>query len=158
MKKFDWSSLNSRERRLVSIGAGVAALLLILAVLIPLQKSITQARQRVADKQADLAWMRAVAPQLASSRGSSDSAADSDESLLAVVDRAARESGLNQSLSSSEPSASGGLQVRLENASFSILIGWLARLAERHGVRIESANIDKTAEPGLVNASIVLQK
>ena len=74
-----------------------------------------------------------------------------------VVDRAAREAGLGESLTSSEPSGAGGLRVRLEKAPFDIMVGWLARLADQHGVRVESATIDSASEPGLVNAALVLR-
>jgi type II secretory pathway component PulM len=47
--------------------------------------------------------------------------------------------------------------VRLDKAPFDILVGWLARLADQHGVRVESASIDSSGEPGLVSAAVVLR-
>ena len=84
-----------------------------------------------------------------------------DASTLAAVPpnshRAAREAGLKDALTSSEPSGAGGLRVRLDKAPFDTLVGWLARLSDRYGIRVESANIDKATEPGLVNAAFVLR-
>lgn len=99
--------------------------------------------------------MRRVAPQLAAAGPAVDHPVTQD-SLLVVVDRAAREAGLAKSLTSSEPSGAGGLRVRLDKAPFDTLVGWLGRLADRHGVRVESATIDNATEPGLVNAALVL--
>ena len=152
---FSYASLNEREKRLVLIGGVVGVVLLLLAVVLPLNRSVQRAQVRVEHKQADLAWMRQVAPQLASAGPTGDRPATQD-SLLVVVDRAAREAGLGEALTSSEPSGAGGLRVRLDKAPFDTLVGWLGRLADRHGVRVESANIDNATEPGLVNAALVL--
>jgi type II secretory pathway component PulM len=46
--------------------------------------------------------------------------------------------------------------VRLEKAPFDALVGWLARLAQQNGVTVDSAVIEKSGAPGLVNANIVL--
>lgn len=152
---FSFASMNEREKRMVTIGGIVAAVLLLMAVILPLNRSVARAQERVEHKQADLAWMRRVAPQLAGAGPIGEQPATQD-SLLVTVDRAAREAGLGSALTSSEPSGPGGLRVRLEKAPFDTLVGWLGRLADRHGIRVESASIDKANEPGLVNAALVL--
>jgi general secretion pathway protein M len=149
-------SMSERERRMLTFGAMAAAVLLIFAVVLPLDRSVAKARERVAHKQADLAWMRSVQPELASAGPAASQQANAG-SLLIVVDRSARESGLGSSLTSTQPSGPGRLQVRMEKASFDQLVGWLARLAEQNGVSVESATIDNAGEPGLVNAGLVLK-
>lgn len=153
---FSYAALSEREKRMVIIGGAVAVVLLLLAVVLPLHRSVNRANERVEHKQADLAWMRKVAPQLANAGPPAGDRPVTQDSLLVVVDRAAREAGLGEALTSSEPSGPGGLRVRLDKAPFDTLVGWLARLADRHGVRVESANIDGANEPGLVNAALVL--
>jgi type II secretory pathway component PulM len=152
---FSFETLNEREKRMVIAGAVIAVIVLIVAVIMPLDRSVARAHERVERKQTDLAWMKSVAPQLANADPSTTAPATQD-SLLVVVDRAAREAGLDKALTSSEPSGAGGLRVRLDKAPFDTLIGWLGRLADRHGIRVESANIDSATEPGLVNAALVL--
>jgi general secretion pathway protein M len=154
--KLSLASMNERERRMVLIGGLVAVVLLILGVVVPLETSVAKAHQRIGQKQADLVWMRTVGPELASA-GPVTAQPTSPDSLLVVVDRAARESGLGNSLTNSEPSGSGKLRVRLEKAQFDILVGWLARLSEQHGIGVESATVDNAGAPGLVNAGLVLQ-
>ena len=147
------ASLSPRERRLLLLGAIAAVAILIFGMLIPLDRSVSHAQDRLAKKRADLSWMQSVAPQIAvipppsTARG---------ESLLVIVDRSAREAGLANALSGSEPGGPGNLSVRLEKASFDMLVGWLARLAQQNGVTVDSAIIEKSGVPGLVNANIVL--
>jgi|SRR6185437_3313166 len=156
MKKFSLQEMSERERRMVVICAAIAALVLIFLVLVPLDRSVSKARQRISQKQADLAWMRSVEPTLASTGPVQSSA--SNESLLVIVDRSAHESGLASSLAGSDPSGAGGLQVRMQKASFDMMVGWLARLSQQNGVRVDGATIDTAGAPGVVNAAIVLTR
>jgi general secretion pathway protein M len=150
-----YQGLAQRERRLVLGGAVVAVLVLLFGVLLPLDQSVSRAQVRLAHKQSDLAWMRSVAPQLVGAPTMTP--VSSSRSLIAVVDSSAREAGLGSALTNSEPSGPTGLRIRLDKAQFDIVVGWLARLAEQHGIRVDSATVDSAGSPGLVNAGIVLQ-
>ncbi len=150
-----YANLAERERRIVNIGAGVAAVLVLLGIILPLNRNISQARQRVATKQADLAFIQSAMPELAASSPSGNMA--TEESLVGLVDSSARESGLGKSLASSQPTGDKGLRVRLERVPFDGMVAWLARLSQSHGVRVESAEIEAAGEPGLVNAGLVLK-
>ena len=146
--------LSPRDRRTLLAGGVIAAILFVLAVILPLDRSVSRMHDEVAQKQSDLVWMRNAAPEIAAAgpvRG------NSGESLIVIVDQSARESGLGNSLAGSQPSGRGGLNVQLEKAPFDALVGWLARLSQQNGVQIESATIDSTGQPGTVNASLVLK-
>jgi general secretion pathway protein M len=147
------NSMSERERRMVMIGAVALVLILLFGVVLPLDRSVAKANQRVAQKTTDLAWMRSVAPELAAAGPALPA---SQESLLVIVDRTAREASLGTSLAGSEPSGNGGLQVRLEKAPFDTLVAWLARLSDQNGVQVDSATIDNAGKPGIVNAAVVL--
>ena len=151
-----WSARNDREKRILKIGGIVAIVLLVVGVLVPLNHSVAAAHQRIATKRADLEWMRAVGPELASA-GPQMQTPTTSESLLVTVDRVAREAGLAGSLTSSEPAGDRGLSVRLEKAPFDAVIGWLARLSDRNGIRVESASIDAAGAPGMVNVGVTLR-
>jgi type II secretory pathway component PulM len=153
LKSFE--SLNERERRMVIIGAVCVVLLLIFGVIVPLDHSVARAQVRISAKQADLAWMHEVTPELLAA-GPAVAPPSSERSMLVIVDRAAREAGLAKSLTSSEPSGPGGLQVRLEKAPFDSVVAWLARLSEQEGIRVDSATIDNAGQPGIINAGVVL--
>ena len=148
-----YENLADREKRFVLIGGIGAAVLLLLGIVLPLNRNITQARHRVTVKQADLAYIQSVTPELANA----GPMGGSGESLVVLIDSSARESGLGKSLSNSQPTGDGGLRVRLEKVAFDGMVAWLARLAQQHGVRVESAEIETAGEAGLVNAGLVLK-
>ena len=145
-----------RDQRLAVAAAVILGVILVCAIFIPLDGSVSRAHARVQRKQSDLAWMRTVAPQLAAA-GSAITAPASQRSLIVVIDTSARESGLGAALNSSEPSGPGALRVRLDKAPFDTLVQWLARLSQQNGIHVETASIDAAGPPGLVNAGIVLR-
>ena len=149
------SRLGERERRIVLIGAALAIVLLILAVWLPLQQSVSAGADRIEHKRDDLGWLQSIAPQLGSPAVTAP--APLRESLVALVDRTARDGGIGKSLVGSQPSGNGGLNVRFEQASFDSLVSWLSQLGERYGVHAESATIDAAGMPGIVNATLVLR-
>src|SRR5579863_2300978 len=149
-----FSALPQRQQRLIVGGVALAVVLFIVAVLVPLDHSVAGAQARLAKKRADLTWMQGVAPELATAPAPPS---DRGESLLVIIDRSARESGLAGSLTGSEPGLGGSLSVRLQKAPFDTLVAWLARLAQQNGVVVDSATIDGAGAPGLVNAAVVLR-
>ena len=151
-----YDNLAERERRVVMFGAIAAGVLLLLAIVLPLNRNITQARQRITTKQNDLAFIQGAVAQIASAGPGAGSAA-TGESLVVLIDSSARESGLGKSLSSTQPTGDKGLRVRLDNVAFDGLVAWLARLSQSHGVRVESAEIESAGDAGLVNAGLVLK-
>jgi len=143
---------SERERRLLGIGALAAILILVFAIMVPLDRSVAHAKTRLTQKRAALADMQAWAPEI---QGSAPPGTGG-ESLLLIVDRSARESGLDKALAASEPGGQSSLSVRLEKAPFDKLVTWLGRLAQQSGVVVDSATIEKSGGPGEVNAAIVL--
>jgi len=147
--------LAERERLFVNVG-GIAAVVMILAgVILPLNGSISKARQRIETKQVDLAFIQGATPQLAAAGPSGPAA--TGESLVVLIDSSARESGLGKSLTSSQPTGDGGLRIRLDKAPFDGVVAWLSRLSQQHGVRVESAEIETAGDAGMVNAGLVLK-
>jgi type II secretory pathway component PulM len=155
-----WYSRQSEKDQRVLRWGGFAALAIVLAmVLLPLQRNLSQSRARVAQQQADLAWMRQMAPALAAAGpGPATAGSPQGESLVVLIDRSARESGLGQALTGSVPSGNGAMTVRMENADFNLLIGWMSRLVAQHDLRVETASITGTGSPGVVNASVQLHQ
>jgi general secretion pathway protein M len=153
--RFD--ALSDRERRIVTIGGVAALVLLLIAVVLPLERSVSQSAARVTRKQADLGWLQQMAPALAAAPQVASGAAGAGESLIVLVDRTAREAGLGQSLTGSQPSGNGALRTQFEKADFNRLVAWIALLAEQHGVQADSASFDALKDaPGTVNAVVTL--
>jgi general secretion pathway protein M len=153
----DWfDNLSERDRNIVKYGGAVVLVLVLLGIILPLNRNIALARERVTRKQGDLQFIQSVAPQLASAGPASGNVA-SGESLVVLIDSSARESGLGKSLTNSQPTGDKGLRVRLDRVSFDAMVAWLARLSQQHGVRVESAEIETAGEAGMVNAGLVLK-
>jgi type II secretory pathway component PulM len=153
----DWyGSRAPREQLILKWGAVAALALLLLAIVLPLQKSVGATRTRIDTKQQDLAFLRQVGPTI-STAGPMAPPPQNQESLVVLIDSSARESGLAQAISGSQPSGDGGLRIQLEQADFNLLVAWLARLGSQHGLRIESATIEGGSQPGLVSAAVVIR-
>lgn len=158
----DWfNSLKPRERLLVSGGVVLVVLAaLYLLALEPFYSAVKERGERVAAKEGDLAWMRSVAGEV---RTLNDTVAvrpsgPSDESLLVLIDRTARECGLGQALNSQTPAGDNGVRVRFDDADFDKLMMCLSTLQQTHSLSIEQATIDRTGKPGVVNAGLVLTR
>lgn len=155
-----FNTLQPRERIIV---LGGAILVLVTAVyvlgLAPLYAAVNAQAKRVDQKEGDLAWMRSVAGEVAMLSASAPSRpGPSNESLVVLIDRAARECGLGSSLTGQTPNGERGIRVRLEAAEFDKLMVCLGTLQQMHAVEVESATIDRTGKPGLVNANLVLTR
>lgn len=151
-----YAEMSAREQRIVLLGAVAAAVLLVLALVMPLDRAVARSHERVERKQADLEWLRQVGPSLASrAQGPST---PSNESLLVLVDRSAREAGLGAALTGSQPSGDGSMRTQFQKAEFDRLVAWMGALAQQSGVRAESATFDAGDAPGVVNAVIVLRQ
>lgn len=158
--KDKFNSLQPRERWVV---LGGAILVLVVAVyvfaLAPLYSAIDAQAKRVAQKEGDLAWLRSVSGEVAVLSAAQPSRpGPSNESLVVLIDRAARECGLSNSLTGQTPNGERGIRVRLEAAEFDKLMVCLGTLQQVHAIDVESATIDRTAKPGLVNANLVLTR
>ena len=153
--KFSYDTLAPHEQKLVKVGGLALVAIVIFGVLMPLDSTVSKARTRISRKQADLVWMKSVAPFLAASGPAHN---NNGESLIVIIDRSARESGLGSSLAGTDPSGPGGIQVRLEKASFDAIIGWLSRLSQQNGIGVDGVTIDGAGTPGLVNAALVLKQ
>lgn len=155
-----YAGLQPRERWLI-VGGGILVLLVAIytLALAPLYQAVEERAQRVQRKQADLAWIQSVSAEVQALAANQPTlAATGNESLVVLIDRAARECGLSSALTGQTPNGESGIRVRLEAAEFDKLVMCLGNLQQAHAVTIESATIDRTSQPGLVNASLVLTR
>ena len=80
------------------------------------------------------------------------------QSLVVLVDETHRNHGLNGSLSRNQPDGDNGIRVVFQSTSFDRLIDWLGMMEQIYGVKVESASLDGTRQPGVVNAILVLRR
>jgi general secretion pathway protein M len=140
------------EQRLLRIGAVAVPVLLVLSVVSGLHTVVGKLERRVETKRADLAYLRSVLPVLENAPHPTTDG----QTLVGVVDASSREAGLT--LAGTDPIGTTQLKVRLDNAPFDSLVGWLIRLQQTSGVAVQSAAIERTANPGQVNATLTLNR
>jgi general secretion pathway protein M len=145
-----YAGLQERERRVLRVGGiTVAVLILAFGLLMPLEGTVSGLHRRIETKREDLAWMQANQAEISSTALPDDRG----EAAMVLVDRTGREAGLTDALRGTAPTANG-VRVQLEGAAFDDMVPWLAKLDESYGLAIESITLDRSAKPGLVNASI----
>lgn len=151
--------LNERERLLLLIVAPLLVLLVLYGLVWrPLSGHVDMLQQRVSRQQETLRYMHTAAQQVKQLRQqqSSTGRRGSNQSLLALVDRTVKQAGLTRALKRVEPDGSDKVKVRLEQAGFDAMVGWLESLQLRYGIRIESISVDAQDSPGSVNVRLTL--
>lgn len=155
------AGLNERERYLV-LGAALlgAYALLHLTVLAPLWGGTARMASQLPERQALLGELRAAEAEVAALRGRDPTVAreGAGQALVVIVDRTSREAGLGGALRRNQPTPDQGLRVSFEGAAFDTLVVWLTDLDRRFGIGVESASFDAAGGPGLVNATLVLER
>lgn len=157
----DWfESLAPRERLIVSVGAGVVGLIVFWSiVLAPLASGVDRLNTRIDSKRASLSWMQMAAAEISSAGDDvSTAAGDPDQSLVVVIDRTARQSGIGESLTRNQPVGEDGIRVRLEGAPFDVVTQWLGQLQAGHGLALESATFERGTANGTVTVSLTLRQ
>lgn len=154
-----WQGRAPRERAMLVRG-GVALVLIVLwfGAWEPLRDARNTWRERVATADADIAWMRAVAPQVASRAASSPAGTRDTRSLLARADASARDAGLGGALLRVEPVSQGQVRVYFEDVDFDALMRWVETLSERHGTRVSEMGVQRAAGVGRVDARLSLEE
>lgn len=152
-----WRGLELRERRAALLVAAV----LILLVLYSGWQSFNGARLHRADsverQRETLQWMAQAAADIKQLRGQQKAPADSNESLLGVVDRSARAAKLGTALKRVQPEGDG-VKIWLEKAAFDTLAPWLGQLQSRYGAQVTSLSLERAGDTGEVNARMTLER
>ncbi len=153
-----WSGLQPREQRFLA-GGGVALVLILLYLLIidPMSSALTRLRGSVVAQQEELIWMRQASAEAKQLMAGSPqrSTGKSGQSAMSAIDAVARKHGLAKALKQLSPNGNK-VRVRLEGAAFDAMLQWLGELGEKQGIGVDSLSMERLADPGLVNATVVL--
>ncbi len=155
-----WNNLNARQQRVLMIaGAVLTALLIYVWVWEPLLETRAAERERVAQQQALLDWLDAVAPMAEQLRrdGSGQRAESLGErSLLGLADETARAAGLAGALTRIEPAGERQVRVWLDGADFVAAMGWLESLSRSQPIQVSQLQVDRARSRGQVNVRVTL--
>lgn len=160
----DWfAGLEPRERQLLVGGAIVlTVMLLYLLVWEPIAKDNEALKVRYQNNQQLIAWMEDSAEEAralqSKIKASGPASGSSNQSLLGVIDKTAKQNKLGPSVKRVQPDGKTGARVWLEKAVFNDVIKWLEKLQHKEGVRLVTTVIEKQDEAGLVNARLVFRR
>lgn len=153
-----WEELQSRERQILTLGAGFVILAIGYgAILRPLAHSRAELQSSVSRAQESLAWMQTAVGQIKTLRREGKAPQALEGSLLATVDASARDAGLSGAIKSLRQDSSNSVRARIEDAPFDTLLRWLGKLKETYGVTVDSLDLDRAEDAGKINASVVLR-
>lgn len=152
------SRLSERERLMLLLYGPVFVVVLFYFLFwLPFENKIELLQERVAEQQSTARWMQASAQQVKNLQqlsGANDRGAR--ESLLALVDKTMRQSGLSKALKRVEPDGDSKVKVRLEQANFDVATKWLETLRNRYAVTVQNISIDRQDSVGIVNIRLTL--
>jgi len=151
-----WEALGARERRVASaLAVAFGAALFYLLLWSPVESGLARARPRLASVQAQLARVQDQAAVVAKVRATPRVAPPANP--VVALGQAAERNGLREQLKRVDAEGPGAVRAQIEGASFTALMAWLIDLQEQTGLRAESATLERQANPGTVNARLLLR-
>lgn len=153
-----WNGLALREQRMILVSGGILAVFLLYVLgWVPLQGARDRLAEQAEQQRETLRWMQQAATEIRqlSARAKGRSPA-TGQSLLGLIDQTARAQQVSDAVKRVQPDGTNSVRVWLENAAFDDLMRWLGILEQRHGVSIESLNVERGALEGRVTARLSL--
>ena len=151
-----FNNLPRKEQTMLLIGGGaVLVYIVFVLVLAPMSKSVSELQRKnqvAAETLAEVQRLAAEYKQLESNGGGKPAA--SRGSLTRLVDSSVQSNQLT--MSRFQPSSTGDVQVRFENAVFNNIVAWLNDIEVVNGVMIKDLTISPGSADGLVNVSVRL--
>lgn len=152
-----YRGLAPRERRLVAIGGGVLALLVVyLAGIQPALSAHAHLMYQLRQRRALLGYIDSAAPRLQGTGSPGNGGLAAGQSVFAAVSAAAQSSAVAAAVRRLEQTGDGGVRVSLSGARFDALVRWLGELAHGSGIVVTTGSIERAADPGTVNATLTL--
>lgn len=143
-----WQSLQAREQQLVSVAAVVLGIGLFYALIWqPLQQQRASQQLAAQTAQAQLVWLKARLPQLATAPAASGGN---------LNDKVAQSSRQFQIKVSRMQPKNDQLDLMLEDVPFEQLLRWLAHLQTEQGVQLAQLEVSETDSAGVVRVRRLL--
>lgn len=156
-----YQALPSKERLMVT-GTGIFIFITLFYLIIwePINDGVKAERQKQQAQKEIILWMQQAATEVKSLRaaGNSETIRDKNKPATLVIEQTINNAGLKSSVKKIESSGKNGARVTLDEASFNQVLVWLNTLATHNGIRVVSANIERTEKPGRTNARFILER
>jgi type II secretory pathway component PulM len=148
--------LQQRERWIVAVGAAAAVVIIVWGFVVsPMRAEAARLRTSVDTKQrllVDVQRLEAEQP----SPGGGNGRKGADQTLVVIIDDTARSHGLGSPRTTQN--GPSGINVTIQSASFDSLVQWLIVLHGTYGIDVETGQLAKAREPGLVNGQLLLRR
>ncbi|MCP3908224.1 MAG: type II secretion system protein M [Oceanicoccus sp.] len=152
-----FNNLRRQEQLMLLFGSFVVlAYLLFVVILAPMSASVTRLEQQNKQAVESLVAVKELAKEYNALQKSGAGKSGSKQNLARLIDTTVKASGLT--MNRFQPSSSGDVQVRFENAVFNDVIAWIGALENDHGVLVKDLSISNGAATGLVNVSVRLRQ
>ncbi len=146
-----WQGRTQRERLLVGALAVTAlAYLLTVGVVRPLATAHADALASIAQSESALARLAAL-PADASAQANRPA----EGPATAVITATATDFGM--AIRRIEPEGDGA-RVTIEDAAYADILRWIQALEDDHGLHLSAIEMDRRPEPGIVSATMTLQR
>ena len=155
MKEF-LDKLSERDRMLLAVAVSAVIVAGMILAWHSFSGRIDRLQDIVADQHMTLDYMKQSAREVQSLRGQAPQRSSGGQSLMALMDKTARQAGLSGAVKRIEPEGQNKVRVRLEGAVFDDLMRWLEALGGGYGIQVESVTIDRQDTIGMVNARLTL--
>ncbi len=153
----EWFKSQTARDQIALVVGSIALIFYILIGMVyqPLQAKVANLQVTNTAAQQDLQWMVQSAAQVKALQGDSSKAFNVVQgSISQVVDSTVRQSGLK--MKRFQPSGDNQAQVWLESVPYNAAISWLHDIENQFGFTIDSASINATSQPGLINLRVRL--
>lgn len=151
-----WRARAPRERAVLAGGALFLALALCYAYAwLPMQRERMHLLETLPQLRAQAEQLQRDAEEVARLRARPVPTARGGD-IVALVEQRAVASGLHERIATLVALDTGRVRVVLPHVGFDAWLAWIGELQAAHGVRIESARIEASAEAGTVRVEVVL--
>jgi len=155
-------NLNPRERNSLIVGGIILGVLLIYTVLWkPFSNKVEKLEHSVQEQRALQQWINtasAEAQRLRATKNTNPAMQNTaGQSLLSLVDQAAKKDRLGTALKRIEPEGAAKVRVWIEQAPFDDVVLWMGNLKDTYGVQVTNVSVDRQGTSALVNARITVE-
>jgi general secretion pathway protein M len=155
-----FSSLEPRERNMLIIGGIILGILLAYALFWkPFSNKVERLEHTVQEQRTLQQWINTAAAEALRLRATQGASIGNTagQSLLSVVDQAAKNDRLGSALKRIEPEGANKVRVWIEQAAFDDVLLWMGNLKKTYGVQVTNVSIDRQGSSARVNARITVE-